>query len=214
MTDAKLVNQKRGRPVNPQLREDIICAAGEMFSEMGLHATKMEHIAAKLKISKLTLYSRFSDKEALFAAVIQRKCREFVPDQPFAELDITDAKSSLVQICFGLMQLLVSEEALGMKRMLMALDNNERAKLTRLFYREGPERVIQLINLHLIELDRKTLLTVKDPSFAAHALAALVKGADICTRRQMHIEPAPTLAEMQHYCRSIVEFFIQGLGID
>ncbi len=211
MDELKTAKPRRGRPVNPQLSDDIICAAGELFSQMGLHATKMEHIAAKLKISKLTLYSRFKDKETLFAAVIQRKCREFVPDQQFTGLDATDAKSSLTQICFGLMQLLVSEDALGMERMLMALDNNERAKLTRMFYREGPERVIHLITQHLIELSHKKILIVNEPHFAANALAALIKGADICTRMQMHIEPPPTQNEMKTYCDAVVELFIRGL---
>lgn len=212
MAVVKSDKPRRGRPVNTELRNDIIRVAGEMFSEMGLHATKMEHIAAKLKISKLTLYSRFKDKEALFTAVIQRKCREFDPDLQFVDLQTTDAKASLVEICYGLMQLLVSEEAMGMERMLMALDNNEeRVKLTQLFYQEGPERVIALIEQHLTRLREQNKLAVENPSFAAHALAAMIKGSDICTRKQMHIEPAASKSEMERYCIQAVELFMRGL---
>ena len=202
----------RGRPVNPQLREDIIHTAGDLFSELGLHATTMEQIATKLKISKLTLYSRFKDKEALFAAVVQNKCREFVPDQMFTEFDANDAVSSLNQICFSLMKLLVSDDAQGMERMLMALDSGERAKLTRLFYQEGPQRVVTLIERHLIQLHNRNALTVTDPAVSANLLAAMVKGSDICTRKQMHVEPAPTETEMKRYCNAVVNVFIKGLS--
>ncbi len=211
MANSNSVKPRRGRPVNPQLREDIIRVAGDLFSELGLHATKMEHIAAELKISKLTLYSRFKDKEELFAAVVQRKCREFVPDQPFLVLDAVDARTSLNQICLSLMQLLTSDAAMGMERMLMALENSEREKLTRLFYREGPERVIRLIHDHLNGLNQQAKLKVRDPLFAANVLAAMIKGADLCTRKQMHVTPPPTTEEMQNYCSSVVDLFIRSL---
>lgn len=172
MQEPKATKPKRGRPVNPKLSEDIIRAAGDMFSEMGLHATKMEHIAAKLKISKLTLYSRFQDKETLFAAVIQRKCREFIPEQRLIDTRGMNAQASLTDICLSLIKLLTSEDALGMERMLMALDNNERAKLTRMFYVEGPKRVIDLITEQLKKLSQQGILVVHDPIFAANAICS------------------------------------------
>jgi AcrR family transcriptional regulator len=203
---------KRGRPVNSQLREDIIQAAGDMFGEMGLHATKMEHIAAKLKISKLTLYSRFENKDALFAAVIQKKCQELLPRQQFSELDASDPVSSLNHICIGLMNLLLSDTVQGMERMLMALENAERESLTRLFYEEGPKRVIALIEQHLLQLKKNKKLYIKNAAVSANVLAAMIKGSDICTRRQMNIEPISSEQEIKTYCFNVVDLFIRGCG--
>jgi AcrR family transcriptional regulator len=76
----------RGRPVNEARREEIIATAGRLFGELGLHATTMEHIAKELKISKITLYSRFADKDELFTAVIQAKCQQHIPDQFYQTL--------------------------------------------------------------------------------------------------------------------------------
>lgn len=205
---------RRGRPVNPQLKDDIICTAGELFSQLGLHATTMELIAAKLKISKLTLYKRFSDKESLFAAVIQKKCMDFVPDLDLEKLANSEPKTALHQICFGLMQLLVSDAALGMERMLMALEERDRAKLTRLYYREGPERVLSLITRYLADLNCRSVLKIDNPRLAANFLGAMVKGSDICTRRQLHVCDYPTKEEMSTYCDQIVSFFIKAFSSD
>lgn len=199
---------RRGRPVNPQLKDDIICTAGELFSQLGLHATTMELIAAKMKISKLTLYKRFTDKESLFAAVIQKKCKSFVPELDLEKLANAEPQIALHQICFGLMQLLVSDAALGMERMLMALEEKERATLTRLYYREGPERVLSLITRYLADLNVRGVLRIDNPALAANLLGAMVKGSDICTRRQLHVSDHPAKEEMSQYCTEVVSFFL------
>lgn len=198
----------RGRPRDPKLHEQIIKAAGNMFSEMGLHATKMEHIARKMKISKLTLYSRFADKETLFAAVIEAKCAEFIPTKMFEELNSNDSKGSLIKICVNLMHLLLSEAAIGMERMLMALEKGEREILTQRFYQQGPERVIRLIEQHLVCLHDNHQLYVPDAKSSANLLAAMIQGADMCTRKKMHVDGSPHNEAITAYCTRAVEMFL------
>lgn len=53
--------------------EKIIEAAERLFLANGLRATTMEAIAREAGVAKPTLYDRFSDKENLFRAVVDRR---------------------------------------------------------------------------------------------------------------------------------------------
>lgn len=55
---------------NNETRKKVIETAIEMFNEIGCRAVTMDSIAAKLKISKRTLYEVFDNKEALLMECI------------------------------------------------------------------------------------------------------------------------------------------------
>lgn len=204
----KPLNPRRGRPVNEARREEIIDRATQLFGRLGLHATTMERIARELKISKLTLYSRFADKDELFYAVIQKKCQQYIPNQLFEGLEHLSAQESLYRFSHSLMRLLTSEDAMNMERMLMAVDGKERGKLTQLFYKAGPVRVKAMMASHLQKLHHQKQLYAPNPALSTDMLAAMIKGSDICFRAHMHIPPKPTAKEMAHYCRSAVKLFM------
>lgn len=205
----KKVLPKRGRPVNEARREQIIEAASELFMQHGLQATTMDMVARALGISKLTLYSRFENKDALFAAVIQHKCSQYIPDHLFGDFHRKPVEQSLFDITYGLMQLLVSEDVRAMEAMLMA-EAKRRGGLVQQFYAAGPLRVKRLIAEHLGELHKKGALHVPDAMLATNLLTSTVKGSDICLRNAMNIPPAPTKKEMQHYCREAVAMFMRA----
>lgn len=60
-----------GRPRDPAKNDAIQSAARESFLEKGFHASTIEDIAARAGVSKVTLYNRFGDKEALFDAMVR-----------------------------------------------------------------------------------------------------------------------------------------------
>lgn len=200
----------RGRPVNEARREEIIQTAGKLFGELGLHATTMEHIAKDLGISKITLYSRFSDKEELFTAVVTEKCQEYIPDQFFGDLEKQPMEESLYRIAYGLMELLTSDDEINMERMLLEADPKVRSNLSSLFYEAGPERVKHMVSKHLQRLHSEKKLQVPNPKLSANLFAAMIKGSDICLRAQMQILPKATKKEMQAFCREVVMMFINA----
>ncbi|WP_052731992.1 TetR/AcrR family transcriptional regulator [Devosia geojensis] len=53
-------------------RERIVEAARELFLRQGLRGTTMEAIARAAGIAKPTLYAQFSDKHAVFGAILER----------------------------------------------------------------------------------------------------------------------------------------------
>jgi AcrR family transcriptional regulator len=59
-----------------ELKEKIIQAAVESFSQSGYDKTKMEDIAKRLGLSKGTLYLYFKSKEDLFVAICERNIQQ------------------------------------------------------------------------------------------------------------------------------------------
>ncbi|SPJ26483.1 TetR/AcrR family transcriptional regulator [Palleronia abyssalis] len=54
------------------VNDRILASATELFLEKGVTATSCEAVAARARVSKASLYSRYTGKEALFEAVVRR----------------------------------------------------------------------------------------------------------------------------------------------
>ena len=71
---------RRGRPSGDRaaaIDADIRAAARILFLEGGYEATSMDAIAARVPVSKGTLYTRYQSKEQLFRAVIEGEMERF-----------------------------------------------------------------------------------------------------------------------------------------
>src|SRR3978361_1733983 len=78
-----------GRPKDLEKRAAILDAAKRLFPHSGFDGTSMDAIAADAGVSKLTVYSHFTDKETLFVAAILARCEEQMPQTLF-EVDLKD----------------------------------------------------------------------------------------------------------------------------
>lgn len=72
--------------------EAIVDAALRQFELFGISRSTMDEIARRAKVARVTLYRRFSGKDALVEAVMQRELRRFLTDldatlAPFDDLD-------------------------------------------------------------------------------------------------------------------------------
>jgi AcrR family transcriptional regulator len=59
------------------VREQIVRTAADLFRERGYRATTLDHIAARLGMSKATLYAYFRAKEAILAAISRETIETF-----------------------------------------------------------------------------------------------------------------------------------------
>src|SRR3546814_8328288 len=84
-----------GRPKDLAKGAAILDAAKRMFTEHGFDRTSMDQIASEAGVSKLTVYSHFRDKEALFAAAVQSPCETRLPDALFEPSPATPARKSV-----------------------------------------------------------------------------------------------------------------------
>lgn len=99
----------RGRPKTydeSERRQSIVESAYRAFVELGFAHTSTAEVARRAKVSKRTLYEVFSDKQALFAAVIAEH-RHLLLDLPRP----VEEQCALDECLFRIFRLDISEEA-------------------------------------------------------------------------------------------------------
>ncbi|ESZ13066.1 TetR/AcrR family transcriptional regulator [Mesorhizobium sp. L48C026A00] len=199
---------RRGRPANEALGQTIVDAAYELFVELGFHATTLDKVAQRAKISKLSIYRHFENKEALFSAAIAARCHQFAP---LFEGVVGSAEDQLMAAGSSLLRTLLSPDVRSVEAMIMADKTNQKS-LSKLHYEAGPAHVIAQIEALLRQLHVKAVLNVPDPLRSARLFAALFKGSDLLIIARFDEARAEDDNEIESYCRSAVAMFIAAHG--
>jgi AcrR family transcriptional regulator len=202
---------RRGRPVNEALRQTIVDAAGELFVELGFQATTMDKVAQRAKISKLSIYRHFENKEALFRAAIAAHCHQFAPQALIEGVD-GSAADQLMAVGTLLLRTLLSPEVRNVEAMIM-VDKTNQKSLSKLHYEAGPAYVIAQIEALLRQLHANAVLKVPDPLGSARLFAALFKGSDLLMIARFDEAKVEDDNEVESYCRSAVAMFIVAHGL-
>ena len=197
---------RRGRPANEALGQMIADAACELFVELGFQATTMDKVAQRAKISKLSIYRHFANKEALFSAAIAARCHQFAPQALFEGVD-GSAEDQLMAVGSSLLRTFLSPDVRRVEAMIMADKTNQKS-LSKLQYEAGPAHVIAQIEALLRQLHAKEVLHVPDPLRSARLFAALLKGSDLLIIARFDEAIAEDDNEIASYCRSAVAVFI------
>lgn len=200
------VQNRRGRPANEALGQTIVDAACELFEELGFHSATLDMVAQRAKISKLSIYKHFENKEALFSAAFAARCQQLVPQKLFEGVDGT-AEDQLMAAGSSLLRTLLRPEVRNVEAMVMADTPNQKS-LSKLHYEAGPAHIIAQIEGMLRQLHAKALLNVPDPLRSARLFAALFKGSDLLIVARFDEAKASDNAEIESYCRSAVGMFI------
>lgn len=199
---------QRGRPKDPDKRAAILRASNRLFAAQGLAGTSMEAIAAAAGVSKLTLYSHFSNKDELFRQTVIAKCGEHWPEVLFDVLARPPLATRLRLIGRGFLDLVNSEEVISLYR-LMAAEGGGESKLGRLFWEAGPERTMQRFAQVLEAARAAGELDVADPRRAAAHFFVLLKG-------EQHLKclvgasSVATVAVRQQHIDEVVELFLRA----
>ena len=201
---------RRGRPVNEALRQTIVDAASELFLELGFQATTLDKIAQRARISKLSIYRHFDNKEALFSAAIVAGCSQSFAPQVLLEGVEGSVEEQLMAVSL-LLRTLLRSDVRGVEAMVTA-DKKNQASLSKLHYEAGPAHVITQVEAFLRQLHAKALLNVPDPHQSARLFAALFKGSDLLMIARFDEARAEDDSEIEAYCRSAVAMFIAAHG--
>lgn len=201
---------RRGRPANEALRQTIVDTAGELFAELGFQATTLDKVAQRAKISKLSIYRHFENKEALFGAAFAARCHQSLPQVLFEGVD-GSAEDQLRAVGSSLLRTLLSPEVRSVEAMVMADTANQKS-LSKLHYEAGPAHIIAQIEALLRQLHAKGGLNVPDPLRSARLFAALFKGCDLLIIARFDEARAEDDNEIQSYCRSAIAMFMAAHG--
>jgi TetR/AcrR family transcriptional repressor of mexJK operon len=166
---------RAGRPKDPAKHAAIVAIATRLFAELPYETVTMEAVAAQAGVSKMTVYSHFSDKEALFetivAAVSESMMREAVaPDRRDQSL-----QQRLEAFGIGFLTVILRPHVVAMVHSLPgALRGNP--ALAQRFYDAGPGRIRDALAAIIADAAASGELVVDVPALAADDLVNLWEG--------------------------------------
>ncbi|RJG10189.1 TetR/AcrR family transcriptional regulator [Pseudomonas cavernicola] len=164
-----------GRPKDPAKRQAILEAAKTLFLRHGYDGSSMDAIAAEAGVSKLTVYSHFTDKETLFSAAVKSKCEEQLPELFFELPEAVAIESVLLNIGRGFHALINSRESIELHRLMVTLGSQD-PKLSQIFFDAGPQRILNEMERLLSKADKAGKLCIAKPKHAAEHFFCLIKG--------------------------------------
>ncbi|VFU09656.1 Transcriptional regulator, TetR family [Methylocella tundrae] len=193
--------QAKRVPRGDKRRDEIAAVAEDVFLERGYAETTMQIIAARAGSSKETLYRHFGSKEAMFSEVVRRRSLRITGGEE-SELSGRPEKV-LLDLALNLLRFLNSADSLCLYRVVVAEAPRE-PDLGRIFYAQGPGRVLNRITGYLEAATKRGELRCADADLAArlflgaviahHQCLSLVGGAVFSdTQRSSHAKEAVAL---------------------
>lgn len=164
-----------GRPKDLGKRAAILEAAKQMFTQQGFDGASMDQIAALAGVSKLTVYSHFGDKEALFVAAVKAHCEMRLPSSLFDPAPETPLRERLLLIAQAFFAMVSAPEAIAGHRILCT-PQMASSTLPQMFWEAGPKRVQDDFATLLERRVATGQLQIDDVPRAASQFFTLLKG--------------------------------------
>lgn len=209
---ARTRKSARGRPPAGEAAtraENLLDVATGVFLDKGFKGASMIEIARRAGASKQTLYARYPSKAALFAALVERKASHLF--EAIGPLEGRSLRETLVHCGSALLELIVSEEARGVHRVVIA-ECMEFPELSEIFWERGPGRVRAMLADYLRAQQKSGNIRCDDPEQAVEILLGLVvSGASL--RAWLGIRPTlvSTPAQRKAWVNYAVDIFLSAM---
>lgn len=201
---------KAGRPKSVVKRKQILLAAGELFLEQGFSGCSMDMVAKYSGVSKQTVYSHFSNKEALFTAVIDAKCADYQLDSSHLEHESGRLEDVLHKSGLQIIRLLHDSQVIALYRVVIG-EVSSNPRVAELFYQAGPQHSLGML-AQCFQRSTHNKLSAQQAMRAAVMFFNLLKGEfhtksllglDFALNPQQQAEHvASAIDTLQHYFKS------------
>ena len=200
-----------GRPSRAdalRLRQRILEVATELFLAEGYGSTTIEAVAVRAGISKRTLYHRFDDKSALFAAVVHDIIEHIRPPPGVPLVEGATLRDVLRRLAAMILRAALAPEALALHRLVMA-ESARFPELIRAVHSDGSTREATALIGGLLARDlRESKLSAENRVFAAQQFIVMVVSQP--QRRAMGYGAPMTPAELDIWADKSVSLFLDG----
>jgi TetR/AcrR family transcriptional repressor of mexJK operon len=180
-------------PLDDPRDEEILGAAFQVFAEKGFHGATMLDIATRARASKKTVYERFTDKAALFRALIAWGVRQNLPEAlPSGD---GDPVRSLEHHAVTVLTAMLRPESLALFRIVSA-EAVRFPELGKLFDEMVRTSSVAILNTLAERLIKAGAATIRDKAQFGDDFIALVRG-DTYFRVLMGALPIPAEADIR-----------------
>jgi TetR/AcrR family transcriptional regulator, mexJK operon transcriptional repressor len=200
-----------GRPSRADalhLRQRILQTARELFLAEGYGSTTIEAVAARAGISKRTLYHRFDDKAALFAAVVHEIIEQIRPPPSVPLIEGATLRDVLRRLAGMILRAALSPQAMALHRLVMA-ESTRFPELARAVHSDSStNEATSLIAGLLARESRELKISAENRPFAAEQFIFMVVA--LPQRRAMGFGAPMTEAELGVWADKVVALFLNG----
>jgi TetR/AcrR family transcriptional regulator, mexJK operon transcriptional repressor len=190
----------------------ILQRARDIFMHSGYGAASMDAVARAAGVSKATLYMFFAGKRELFAAVILEERNRYAVSLLSGEATRESVRAKLMRFGEAIVNFLISEETVASFRMVVG-EAARAPELGRLFYENGPSRLLDRLEAFLHASMTRGELRKADPRRAAEQLIGLVRG-DLQLRALLGITGGSSRAHVKAIVRDGVDTFYRAYTQD
>jgi TetR/AcrR family transcriptional repressor of mexJK operon len=185
----------------------VLEAAARQFLEHGFARASVDAIAKASGVSKVTIYSYFPTKEALFETAVGSYTDAASSSIPPGALDPLDPETGLTLIGKAFLKLKRSDDVVGSFRLMFAAAG-EHVGVCEAFYRQGPDKLIRQVADYLRAAASAGSLSIDNPDQAADQFLSLfLGGADIRTMLGLG---KPKASEDNRLVRANVSLFLRA----
>jgi TetR/AcrR family transcriptional repressor of mexJK operon len=167
----------------------------------------MDVIATQARVSKTTLYKRYSSKAALFAAVISAQTERSGLEWDIAAFAGNSIDELLIGIGTKFVNLICQPDSLRLELVY----HSEGASIPEAavaFKASGPQQVVEIVTRIFRYAVSKGLLAPVDPHFAAVQFLVILKGDPFGLAQ--HIKTGNSRKDRNLYIRRAVQLFLDG----
>jgi len=165
-------------------------------------------VAQRARISKRTFYHRFSDKAALFGAVVHRIIEELRPPAGAPLYEGGSLEEVLRRLARLMLRAVLTPMALSLNRLMVA-EAQRFPELAAIVAREGGRAEVVGHIAAIFEREaRAGALTIDRPEFAAEQFLQLV--VSLPQRRALGLGTTLTEAELDAWADDCVNLFLNG----
>ena len=205
------VRRGAGRPTREQAEarhEELLDAALEEFLEHGFELTTIEMVAARVSMTRRTVYARYTDKAALFRTAVQRAIeRQIVPPDVLAGFDQADLAATLEAVARLRIGQVMTPNGLRLQRII----NTESYRFPEIFTANLEQSAQPVLDFVAGVLERAIAagqISPTDSRAAASAFMSMVVGGQV---RAIVSGRVPTPADLDAKVTFTVRLLLDGL---
>ncbi|CAA0228037.1 TetR/AcrR family transcriptional regulator [Acinetobacter baumannii] len=191
--------------------QKILDAATKFFLIHGFSGTTTDMIQKEAGVSKATMYGCFKNKEAMFAAVIERQCTNMQKQIMSVETKAKNLRSALTEIGKTYLCFILSHSGLAFFRVCIA-EAVRFPELSEKFFEVGPQRLANIIAGYLEKSVKQGEIELTSSSEVAANIFLSLLRSDAHLKCLTHPDYLISANEISIWVEYAVDLFLKNIN--